>query len=114
MYKNFLKNIIFISTFCIVHVYGRHTCPFCRLAVNFLEECKIKFNFHDTNDPKELQKINMLLEEENKITKKVPQIFICGKHIGGYSDMMRMRYDGELEKTLNSNKIKFKCDLLEI
>ncbi|GMU63574.1 MAG: hypothetical protein AMXMBFR34_53370 [Myxococcaceae bacterium] len=76
-----------------VLVYATDYCPYCRRAEAFLTEHDVPFQSIDvTHDPAMREK----LVEMTQGLRTVPQIFIGGKSIGGYSDMMALHRKGEL------------------
>jgi glutaredoxin 3 len=80
-----------------VIVYATDTCPYCRRAEAFLKEKGIAFREVDvSNDPSMREK----LVEMTGGLRTVPQIFIDGRSIGGYSDMITMHKRGELAPLL--------------
>ena len=67
-------------------IYSKSNCPFCERAKNLFDSKDLKYNeiILDGKD-----------EEFSKLIKKtgfrtVPQIFINGKCIGGYSDLIKI------------------------
>lgn len=74
-------------------VYTTNSCPYCRQAERFLSEHQLPFkNVDVTGDDEARAK----LVELSGGRKTVPQIFIGGTPIGGYSDMMALHQKGEL------------------
>lgn len=63
-------------------MYSKETCPFCEMAKEWFDEHNIKFDLITADD----EKRNWLRETYN--VKTVPQIFIDGKHLGGYRELM--------------------------
>lgn len=80
-----------------VVIYTTDYCPYCRRAEAFLESKGVAFkNIDVTNDPDMREK----LVELTQGLRTVPQIFIDGKSIGGYSDMMTLNQKGQLAPLL--------------
>jgi len=80
-----------------VVIYTTDYCPYCRRAEAFLESLGVAFkNVDVTNDPAMREK----LVEMTQGLRTVPQIFIDGKSIGGYSDMMALHSKGQLAPLL--------------
>jgi glutaredoxin 3 len=76
-----------------VIVYTTNSCPYCRQAERFLESNQVPFqNVDVTND----DDLRTKLVDMTGGRKTVPQIFIGGVSIGGYSDMMALHQKGEL------------------
>ncbi len=81
-----------------VVIYSTDYCPYCRQAERFLNDKGVPFKSVDvTNDDAMRAK---LVEMSGQRT--VPQIFIGGESIGGYSDMMKLHSKGELDKKLQA------------
>lgn len=77
-----------------IQIYVTETCPYCIKAKNFLTEQKKTFKVIDlTHLPNELKAL-----KERTQWQTVPQIFINGKFIGGYTDMIALHEKGELFK----------------
>ena len=81
-----------------VKVYTKSRCPYCNNAKHLLKTKGVSF-----------QEINIETEpefyEKLKIQtglRTVPQIFINGKLIGGYTDLAAMNDRGELDALLKS------------
>ncbi len=80
-----------------VVLYSTDSCPYCRQAERFLTEKGVAFKSIDvTND----QDLRDKLVEMSGGRRTVPQIFIGGEAIGGYSDMMALHRKGELQGKL--------------
>jgi glutaredoxin 3 len=81
-----------------VVIYSTDYCPYCRQAERFLNDKGVPFKSVDvTHDDAMRAK---LVEMSGQRT--VPQIFIGGESIGGYSDMMALQKKGELDKKLQA------------
>ena len=79
-----------------VVLYSRPGCPYCEKAKSFLKEKGIDF-----------QEIKLELgswawREMRKKTGSgsLPQIVVCGEHIGGYGDLVALEATGELYRKL--------------
>ena len=80
-----------------VTIYTTDTCPYCRQAEQFLTSKGVPFTNIDVTGNDELR---AKLVELSGGRKTVPQIFIGGQPIGGYSDMMALHQKGALEPLL--------------
>lgn len=80
-----------------VTVYTTNYCPYCRQAERFLSEKGVPFENVDVTDD---QAMREKLVEMSGGRKTVPQIFIGGQPIGGYSDMMALHQKGQLDALL--------------
>ena len=66
-------------------IYSSYNCGYCDRAKKLLDEKKISYReINIQDDPTEREV--MLKKASGRRT--VPQIFIRGKHIGGYNDLM--------------------------
>jgi glutaredoxin 3 len=67
-------------------IYSKDNCPWCTKAKAALTDKKLSYKSIDvlSMDPSELEKI---MEETGRRT--VPNIFINGKNIGGYQELMK-------------------------
>jgi glutaredoxin 3 len=78
-----------------VMIYTTDYCPYCTRAKNLLKNLNIPFE----------EKLLTTREEINELKQRtkmmtVPQIFIKGKLIGGYTELSALYDDGELEKLM--------------
>jgi len=80
-----------------VLLYSKDYCPYCVAAANLLTQKGVAFEEIDvTHDPK-------LQEEMFKRAaprKTVPQIFIAGQAMGGFSDIKKLEDESKLEALL--------------
>ena len=65
-------------------VYTKANCPYCALA---MEELKLRGIPFDKIDLKEVGKTAAEVTGRKDV-KTVPQIYIAGKYVGGYEDLM--------------------------
>lgn len=79
-----------------VDVYSTDYCPYCRAAERMLDAKGIKYTAYDVSDDHD--KRNWLLETTGMYT--VPQIFIDGQPIGGFTDMQALERQGKLNEML--------------
>ena len=76
-----------------VTVYSTSMCPFCVQAKRLLKERAIPYDEIDVGDDAELR-AQMVERAGGKRT--VPQIFIDGKHVGGYVELRALADAGGL------------------
>ena len=82
-----------------VVIYSTDYCPYCRQAERFLTDKGVAFKSVDvTNDDSMREK----LVEMSGGRRTVPQIFIGGEAIGGYSDMIALHQKGQLDGKLQA------------
>lgn len=81
-------------------IYTVDYCPYCIKAKKLLNEKKIEFEDHDitANEVEGRKKLGEMINSESRVS--VPQIFINGKHIGGYSDLKKLDESGKLDEIL--------------
>lgn len=78
-------------------IYSTNTCPFCDRAKDLLDSKGATYKeIKIDEDP---SKRDEMLERSGG-RRTVPQIFINGKHIGGFDDLKALNDKGELDKLL--------------
>jgi len=80
-----------------VTLYSTKICPYCRQAEKFLTDKGVAFENIDVTDDEAMRE---KLIELSGGRRTVPQIFIGGEAIGGFSDMMALHRAGEFEAML--------------
>ena len=80
-----------------VIIYTTSWCPYCRAAKSLFAAKKIDFTELDVSEEPKLR-VEM---ERLSGRRTVPQIFINGKPVGGYDDVLSLETSGELDKILN-------------
>ena len=82
-----------------VLMYCTAVCPYCVRAEQLLQRKGVR----------EIEKIRVDLQPELRVAmmektgrRTVPQIYISGKHVGGYDDLASLDHDGQLDKLLAS------------
>uniref|UniRef100_A0A914CA44 Glutaredoxin domain-containing protein n=1 Tax=Acrobeloides nanus TaxID=290746 RepID=A0A914CA44_9BILA len=88
-----------ISSYPIV-IYSKPRCGYCDLAKDLFSQEKLKFKEFDLNSialksPDTYKNYINALIDITKL-KTVPQIFICGKFIGGYVDLHQISQENRL------------------
>lgn len=73
-----------------VVIYTKSWCPYCKKAKNLLERKKLEYNEIEISDNEELRQ-EMIENSDGRTT--VPQVFIDGKHIGGYSELSQYNFE---------------------
>jgi glutaredoxin 3 len=81
-----------------VTVYSTQSCPYCRQAEQFLKGRGVTFKTIDVTGDDEMR---LKLVELSGGLRTVPQIFIGGKPIGGYTDLVALDKRGALTPLLN-------------
>ena len=81
-----------------VTVYSTRVCPYCVRAKALLEAKHVPYTeVRVDQDPVQLAE---MLQKSGRRT--VPQIFIGGRHVGGFDDLAALDHAGELDKLLGS------------
>jgi glutaredoxin 3 len=80
-----------------VIIYSKTICPYCDMAKNLLKMKGVTYDeiMIDKSDER-LQE--MLQRSDGRRT--VPQIFINGKHVGGFDDLQQLENNGLLDGML--------------
>lgn len=79
-----------------VLVYLTEWCPFCQRAKALLTKKKVNFTEVDVDDRPELR--SWLVSASGQRT--VPQVFINGQPVGGYTDLEKIDRQGKLDALL--------------
>jgi len=81
-----------------VEIYSMTVCPWCVHAKQFLRSKGIEFTEHKIDG--DIDAGRKKLEEMTGGERTVPQIFIDGKHIGGYDELVELGKTGKLQEML--------------
>jgi glutaredoxin 3 len=92
-----------------ITIFSKTTCPFCIKAKQLIQsnyniDAQIIELDRITDGPNIGQVLNHITHQQT-----VPNIFILGKHIGGYTELKQLHDDGEL-KSLLQYKSKYVCE----
>jgi len=79
-----------------VTVYSQPFCGYCSAAKRLLKEKGAEFSEVDVM--LEAGRRDEMIERSGRRT--VPQIFIDGRHVGGYDDLSALDRSGELDRLL--------------
>ncbi|MBQ2870882.1 glutathione S-transferase N-terminal domain-containing protein [bacterium] len=79
-----------------VELYTVDYCPYCKKALQFLDEKKVEYINHDITQNEDEMRAKLGIKYDIKGDVTVPQIIINDKRIGGYTDMMALYENGEL------------------
>ncbi len=77
-------------------IYFKDWCPYSRRALALLEKKGVAFEAIDVTD--DTVREHEMRERSGRTS--VPQIFIDGRHIGGYDDLAAIDAAGELDPLL--------------
>ena len=82
----------------MIEVYTKPTCPYCHAAKRVLNE--LELNYSETDISRDVNKREeMLTRSEGRTT--VPQIFIRGVGVGGFTDFIQVIEQGKLPELLD-------------
>ena len=81
-------------------VYVTAYCPYCHAAKDFLADKGVSFTEIDVTG-NSAERASLATRAEGRRT--VPQIFIAGRPIGGYDDMMALEREGALDRLLEAS-----------
>jgi glutaredoxin 3 len=82
-----------------VKIYTTGWCGYCHAAVRLLEQKGVEFEQIDAEDSKTRR---WLRDATGRTT--VPQIFIDGQPVGGYTDIRALDERGELDRLLGRSE----------
>jgi glutaredoxin 3 len=80
-------------------MYGTDWCPFCRAARDFLDGRGVAWEEFDV-DAEPARRTEM---RERGGGHTVPQIWVRGTHVGGYTDMVALERSGRLAALLDGD-----------
>jgi glutaredoxin 3 len=80
-------------------IYTRQMCGYCSAAKRLLEGKGVTFTEHDASFSPDLR-AEMIAKAGGRST--FPQIFINGRHIGGFDDMNALDRQGGLDPLLSA------------
>ena len=80
-----------------VELYTVDYCPYCRKALRFLDEHNVNYTNHDITADEDEKRKELGKKYNIKGDVTVPQIFINGERIGGYTDMIKLYELGKLK-----------------
>lgn len=80
-------------------MYSTNTCPYCRMADQLLRQKGVEAE-HILVDTHPERRVEM-----TQLTGRtsVPQIFINGRHVGGYQELAELNRRGELDPLLRTD-----------
>ncbi len=77
-----------------IEIYTGKPCPYCDMAKELLTRKGVSYQeIEVTHDDQKRQE----MQERAMGRRTVPQIFINGKHIGGYDDLRALDQQGKLD-----------------
>ncbi|MBX2880086.1 MAG: hypothetical protein KTR32_09160 [Granulosicoccus sp.] len=79
-----------------IEIFTSRDCHYCKLAKELLKTQSLKFKEVNISDDVESEK--MLLNRLPRV-RSLPQLFVDGRHVGGYEDLKLMIEKGDLGTT---------------
>tara|TARA_B110000037_G_scaffold104480_1_gene121649 strand:+ start:2171 stop:2572 length:402 start_codon:yes stop_codon:yes gene_type:complete len=94
-----------------ISVFSKTTCGFCSKAKTLLENeyPTTTVQFIDIDNMEQGMSIGMELRQKTGQTT-VPNIFVFGKHIGGYNELKQLHDHGTLRKLIFEQTNVYRCD----
>lgn len=89
-------------------IFSKSYCPFCNKAKELLNGYNVKYFVNELDKQKNGETIQRELQSMTK-QHTVPNIFIYGIHIGGYSSLKKLHIDNQLQYILKK-QIQYNCD----
>jgi len=83
-----------------VQIYTKHLCPFCTRAKSLLQKKGVAYEEIDVEGD-DARRV-WLAEATGQMT--VPQIFVDGRSLGGYSDIEALDRQGKLDAVLRGER----------
>lgn len=80
-----------------VKIYSSAFCPYCSWAKKLLDAKNVSYSEVRIDQVEGAQQ-EMLTRSNGQMS--VPQIFIGGFHVGGYTDMVKLDQEGNLDTML--------------
>ena len=81
-----------------VTMYTTRFCPYCVRARSLLQQKGVAFTDIGVDGRADLRR--EMIELSGRQT--VPQIWIGDRHVGGFDDLARLEYQGQLDELLQS------------
>ena len=79
-----------------VKIYRTEFCPYCNMAEQLFDDLGVDYEEIDVTNDHDMRA--ELIERTGKRT--VPQIFINGESVGGFTDVKALQKDGTLDEML--------------
>lgn len=79
-----------------VEIYTTNWCPYCHAAKALFEDRRVAVEEIDAGDPE----IRRAMIQRTHGRRTVPQIFVDGRHLGGYHDVAALEREGRLAPML--------------
>lgn len=83
-----------------IEIYSTATCPYCVRARRLLRKKGVEFEEIRIDQNRSQEAV--MIQRSERFT--VPQIFINGRHIGGYDDIAKLDLDERLDPLLRGEE----------
>jgi glutaredoxin len=91
-------------------IFSKTTCSFCHKAIGLLKNYNVNVQLIELDKIREGAMLSQeLFTRTNQ--KTVPNIFIFGKHIGGFSELNDLHNQGILSTLINQKSLIYLCNL---
>ena len=91
-------------------IFSKTTCSFCHKAISLLNNYNVNVQLIELDKIREGPMLSQeLFTRTNQ--KTVPNIFIFGKHIGGFSELNNLHNQGILSTLINQKSLIYLCNL---
>ena len=90
-------------------IFGKTTCTFCQNVINLLEQYTVNIQYIELDKITEGPILSNQLQRTTS-QRTIPNIFIFGKHIGGFLELVKLHNQGILHNLIDENKLKRICD----
>ena len=91
-----------------ITVFSKDSCGYCKKTMQLFKSLPVKPYVID------IEKINddLMIRELVRVTKQstVPNIFVYGKHIGGYNELVEMYNNNLLQEIISQNAL-YICEI---
>lgn len=85
----------------MIQVFGHARCQYCKLLIEMLDRHRYVYVYRNIlTDPAAMADL------KNRMTGPltVPQVFIGGKHVGGYAEMVAAIADNTLQQMIGESQ----------
>jgi len=90
-------------------IFSKTTCSFCHKAIGLLNNYNVNVQLIELDKIREGPMLSQELFARTK-QKTVPNIFIFGKHVGGFSELNDLHNQGILSTLINQKSLIYQCN----
>jgi len=84
----------------LVEIFTGSHCSYCHRAKALLERKGVEFSEFNVSDANN----RAAMSARVPLARTIPQVFIGGRHVGGFDDLNRLDVQGELDRLLRLTK----------